>query len=148
MQYEHNYECCTLSINCRFYCWLIFLVCLTYCLRRIVPNEMHERVKTMYNWRNVAKRTEVVYRKVAAMRIPSLGSRLVRYSTVGPWAGPAVCFLVALLHIMWRICERIWPAHAIEKCPDLPTPRDLLQMSSVLNSKAMVRQLSSDEARE
>jgi phosphatidylinositol N-acetylglucosaminyltransferase subunit A len=30
------------------------------------PNhfEMHERIKQMYNWRNIAKRTEIVYNDV------------------------------------------------------------------------------------
>jgi phosphatidylinositol glycan class A protein len=32
---------------------------------RMDPIEMHEKIKKMYNWRDVAKRTEIVYDRVA-----------------------------------------------------------------------------------
>eukprot|EP01041_Mallomonas_annulata_P007067 gene7067-14379_t len=51
-------------------------------------------------------------------KFPSLGTRFLRYLSVGPWAGPAACFIVACLHILWRICDYIWPAKDIEICPD------------------------------
>jgi phosphatidylinositol glycan class A protein len=87
--------------------------------RRLVPSEIHERVRTMYNWMDVAERTEIVYAKTMSTRPGSLAARLVRYSTVGPFAGIAVCILVAAMHIMWKACEFIWPEKSIEICPDL-----------------------------
>lgn len=45
----------------------------------IDPMEMHENVKSMYNWHDVAQRTEVVYDR--AMEIPAptdLKSKLLR----------------------------------------------------------------------
>jgi phosphatidylinositol N-acetylglucosaminyltransferase subunit A len=33
---------------------------------RMDPFEMHDRVKNMYNWRDIAKRTEIVYNRVVA----------------------------------------------------------------------------------
>lgn len=88
--------------------------------RRIVPFEMHERVRTMYNWLNVAHRTEIVYDEIELTVRPSLAVRLMKYYTVGPWAGLAVCFVVAALHLYCCICEKIWPEESIERCAELP----------------------------
>lgn len=88
--------------------------------RRIVPFEMHERVRTMYNWLNVAHRTEVVYDEIEVSVRPTLAARLMKYYTVGPWAGLAVCFLIAALHLYCCVCERIWPVESIELCAELP----------------------------
>lgn len=35
---------------------------------RMDPVEMHENIKNMYNWRNVAKRTEKVYNMVSKLK--------------------------------------------------------------------------------
>eukprot|EP00601_Ochromonadales_sp_CCMP2298_P022804 CAMPEP_0173323156 /NCGR_PEP_ID=MMETSP1143-20121109/30378_1 /TAXON_ID=483371 /ORGANISM="non described non described, Strain CCMP2298" /LENGTH=410 /DNA_ID=CAMNT_0014267125 /DNA_START=1 /DNA_END=1230 /DNA_ORIENTATION=- len=70
--------------------------------RRIVPQQLHERVKAMYHWADVAKRTEAVYDDISVSRRPSLAVRLVKYSTLGPFSGFAVCFIVASLHLLWR----------------------------------------------
>lgn len=88
--------------------------------RRIVPFEMHERVRTMYNWLNVAHRTEIVYDEIELTVRPSLATRLMKYYTVGPWAGLAVCFLIAALHLYCCVCERLWPEESIERCAELP----------------------------
>lgn len=90
--------------------------------RRIVPAEMHERVKNMYHWTDVAKRTEVVYNNIATARRASLGTRLVRYSTTGPFSGFAMCCIVAWLHLLWRMCEHLWPAEEIEHAASLVLP--------------------------
>jgi phosphatidylinositol glycan class A protein len=33
--------------------------------KRMNPIEMHEKIKKMYNWRDVARRTQIVYNQVA-----------------------------------------------------------------------------------
>ena len=88
--------------------------------RRIVPFEMHERLRTMYNWLNVAHRTEIVYDEIELKLRPSLAVRFMKYYTVGPWAGLAVCFLIAALHLYCKVCEVIWPEDSIEHCAELP----------------------------
>jgi phosphatidylinositol glycan class A protein len=87
--------------------------------RRIVPSELHQRVKFMYNWPDVAMRTEIVYRKTQKNRHPSIAMRLMRYSTVGSWQGVATCFIVTWMYAMWRLCEYFCPATSIEKSLDL-----------------------------
>ena len=38
--------------------------------------------------------------------------------------GQAVCcFLAALLHLLWRLLERIWPAEDVELAPEFPSTR-------------------------
>jgi hypothetical protein len=47
--------------------------------KRIVPNELHARMVTMYDWTDVAKRTVLVYNDVMTRGKVSLGHRLSRY---------------------------------------------------------------------
>jgi phosphatidylinositol glycan class A protein len=98
--------------------------------RRIVPAEMHERVKSMYHWADVARRTEIVYSNVASTRRASLAERLIRYSTIGPFSGFAMCFIVASLHLLWRLCEMMWPGERIERAVPLVLKGDHRDNSS------------------
>ena len=76
----------------------------------------------MYSWVDVAQRTEIVYDKIVRTKRPSLATRLVRYSTAGPFSGLAACFFVTLLHLLCILCERMWPEREIEICPDISLP--------------------------
>lgn len=87
--------------------------------RRIIPSEFHDRVKTMYSWLDVTKRTETVYNGIAGIKKPTLALRLLRYSSVGPFSGWGACFLAAFLHLLWRCCQYLWPDESIEVCPDI-----------------------------
>ena len=88
--------------------------------KRLMPSELHDKMRTMYSWSDVAKRTEVVYNNIAATKVPSLLQRLLRYRSVGPWAGVGACAVAVMLHLMWLVCDYIWPSRNIEKCPDFP----------------------------
>ena len=46
--------------------------------RRIVPSEVHARIKTMYSWLNVCQRTEIVYNAMMQTGRPTLGTRFLR----------------------------------------------------------------------
>ena len=38
--------------------------------------------------------------------------------------GQAVCcFLAAMLHLLWRLLERIWPSQDVELAPEFPSAR-------------------------
>ena len=41
----------------------------------------------LYSWVDVSKRTEVVYRNMLNMKMPSLATRFLRYLSAGPWVG-------------------------------------------------------------
>ena len=94
--------------------------------RRVVPVEMHERIKHMYSWLDVAERTENVYNSVVFnIKKPSLATRLIRYSTSGTFSGIAACVFVTLLHFLWKCCEFLWPRTDIEICPDVVVPGNI-----------------------
>lgn len=37
----------------------------------------------------------------------------------GVFSGLAACFLIVSMHLLWRICEWVWPKSSIEVCPDV-----------------------------
>ncbi len=87
--------------------------------RRVDPWEFHNRIQTMYNWLEVARRTEIVYNNVYLTRRPSLSIRLLRYSTIGTFSSFCTCLLVTLLHLLWCCTAILFPTEDVEVCPDL-----------------------------
>jgi len=103
--------------------------------RRVIPSELHERMKIMYSWYDVALRTEVVYQNVMNLPIPSFAMRVLRYLSVGPWLGLLMVFVVSGLYAMRMLCELVWPRDSIEICPDFPWMTPSSSSSSRLKSK-------------
>lgn len=91
--------------------------------KRVVPSDMHHRVVEMYNWMTVCERTEVVYDSMSKSSVPTLGTRFLRYLSLGPWSGIAACWVVALLVCLKRFWEFIHPSHLVEICPDFSPPK-------------------------
>jgi phosphatidylinositol N-acetylglucosaminyltransferase subunit A len=91
--------------------------------KRVVPADMHHRVVDMYNWMTVCERTEVVYDSMSKGNLPTLGTRFLRYLTLGPCSGVVACFIAALLIFLKRFWELIHPSHLIELCPDFSPPK-------------------------
>lgn len=91
------------------------------CLR-VDPYENHERIREMYDWRDIAERTERIYKDISMSRIPSLATRYFRYLTIGPFSGVLACIIVTILHFLQWICQQIWPLDSIEICPDIVLP--------------------------
>lgn len=87
--------------------------------RRVDPWEFHERVKNMYNWLEVARRTEIAYNNIRTSRQCSLSTRLLRYSTIGNFSGLFTCLVVTFLHLFWRSIAFLFPMEEIEVCPDV-----------------------------
>jgi phosphatidylinositol N-acetylglucosaminyltransferase subunit A len=87
--------------------------------RRTVPIETHTRVQSMYSWMEVAKRTEVVYKNMLTSKVPTLGTRLLRYLSAGPWAGLLACFIMSLMYLYWKLVCYIYPADLVEECPHI-----------------------------
>ncbi|CAE7341530.1 PIGA [Symbiodinium microadriaticum] len=46
--------------------------------RRVVPNELHQRIILMYSWMDVSERTERIYNDMVLSAFPSLASRFLR----------------------------------------------------------------------
>ena len=43
------------------------------------------------------------------------------YRRVGAFGQAVCCFLAAMLHLMWLVLERVWPAEDIELAPEFPS---------------------------
>eukprot|EP00744_Colponema_vietnamica_P001682 GILI01002761.1.p1 GENE.GILI01002761.1~~GILI01002761.1.p1 ORF type:complete len:502 (+),score=105.46 GILI01002761.1:128-1507(+) len=89
-------------------------------VKNVVPQTFHQQIKEMYNWHNVAARTEKVYDKVA--RSPSLPllDRFKRYYGCGPVAGKVFCILFVIFYLVWRLVDFLSPADEIDVAPDFP----------------------------
>lgn len=78
------------------------------------------QVRQMYSWSDVAARTQLIYDRVSLAPTPSLAERLWRYSSVGSVTGWLCCFTVAVLHLVWRVIEWVWPEQDVELARDFP----------------------------
>ncbi|CAL0313931.1 unnamed protein product [Lupinus luteus] len=88
-------------------------------LPKIDPQVMHNRMKELYNWHDVAKRTEIVYDR--AMKCPDvdLMERLSRHLSCGALAGKIFCMVMIISYLLWHLLELWQPADDIEEVPDV-----------------------------
>ncbi|KNC98673.1 phosphatidylinositol N-acetylglucosaminyltransferase SPT14 [Spizellomyces punctatus DAOM BR117] len=88
-------------------------------IRTDAPNPLrfHQRVKDMYNWSDVAERTEMVYDTIMTDPHLSLVERLQRYHECGVYAGILACMIVALDYLIWLFLEWLLPREDIDVSP-------------------------------
>ncbi|TVU39690.1 hypothetical protein EJB05_13123 [Eragrostis curvula] len=98
-------------------------------LPEIDPQVMHLRIKQLYSWDDVAKRTEIVYDR--AMQSPTINllDRLPRYLTCGAWAGKLFCLIMIINYLLWCLLEFLQPSKDIEEVPDTGPLHDHLDSS-------------------
>nr|XP_051214832.1 phosphatidylinositol N-acetylglucosaminyltransferase subunit A-like isoform X3 [Lolium perenne] len=85
----------------------------------IDPQIMHLRMKKLYSWDDVAKRTEIVYDRAMQSSNTDLLDRLPRYLTCGAWAGKLFCLVMVINYLVWCLLEFMQPAEGIEAVPDI-----------------------------
>eukprot|EP00794_Sanderia_malayensis_P007115 gene7115-7919_t len=83
------------------------------------PWSSHERIKSMYTWQNVARRTEQAYKEIFKSKQDELKDRLKKFYARAPVAGKIYCFLVLVDVLLFHILEFLWPRKNIDKCPSL-----------------------------
>uniref|UniRef100_A0A2N9FWU5 phosphatidylinositol N-acetylglucosaminyltransferase n=1 Tax=Fagus sylvatica TaxID=28930 RepID=A0A2N9FWU5_FAGSY len=93
-------------------------------LPKIDPQVMHNRMKELYNWHDVAKRTEIVYDRALKCSNQSLLERLSRYLACGAWAGKLFCLVMIIDFLLWRLLQLWKPAEDIEVVPDIVLSHD------------------------
>lgn len=93
-------------------------------LPKIDPEEMHNRMKELYNWHDVAKRTEIVYDRALKCSNQNLIKRLSRYLSCGAWAGKLFCLVMIIDFLFWHLLQRWQPAEDIEEVPDFVLSQD------------------------
>ncbi|KAG9444372.1 hypothetical protein H6P81_015712 [Aristolochia fimbriata] len=91
-------------------------------LPTIDPHVMHLRIKELYSWHDVARRTEIVYRHALNCPSEKLLKRLSRYLNCGAWAGKLFCLVMVVNFLLWHLLELLQPSKNIEEVPDLPYP--------------------------
>ncbi|XP_043712060.1 phosphatidylinositol N-acetylglucosaminyltransferase subunit A-like [Telopea speciosissima] len=91
-------------------------------LPSIDPQEMHLRMKELYSWHDVARRTEVVYDRALKCTDENLLERLSRYLTCGAWAGKLFCLVMIIDFLLWHLLKLWQPAEDIEEVPDIKHP--------------------------
>ncbi|KAJ5070951.1 n-acetylglucosaminyl-phosphatidylinositol biosynthetic protein [Anaeramoeba ignava] len=88
--------------------------------QEVDPWLFHSQVKNMYNWDDVAERTEAVYDKIQFDVQQPLVNRIHRYFNCGTWASKAFCFALALQFLFMLILEWLMPANEVDIAPDFP----------------------------
>ena len=87
-------------------------------------HKIHERVKQMYNWNNIAQKTEKVYDSVSKKRKARsayyLGDKLKKYYRCGRVAGKIICVMIVVLFLLWCFLEWLVPESSIDVAVDMP----------------------------
>jgi phosphatidylinositol glycan class A protein len=85
------------------------------------PLEQHERIQQMYNWRDVARRTMVVYDLVEGYKIVdnSLVDKLTRFKRCGYVGFYAMAFIFLCDFILIQILEFFNPKSKIDLAPNV-----------------------------
>ncbi|PBK83481.1 glycosyltransferase family 4 protein [Armillaria gallica] len=73
------------------------------------PIRAHERIKTFYDWAQVAERTEVVYDTVVKSRQMELWERMKRTMGLGPFAGPIYLIILVVDCLFFMFLEWWFP---------------------------------------
>ncbi|XP_032832101.2 phosphatidylinositol N-acetylglucosaminyltransferase subunit A isoform X2 [Petromyzon marinus] len=83
------------------------------------PATTHERVARLYDWRDVARRTEKVYDAAARDAALPLGERVERLlARCGPFAGLVFGFMALLDVVLLFLLDLLYPRHLIDAAPD------------------------------
>jgi phosphatidylinositol glycan class A protein len=84
------------------------------------PEFAYNQCKSMYNWHQVAKRTEKVYQKVINNRHKTLIERFQSLNTAGDFYGKFCCMMSTVDFFIYNALEWLNPRDQIDECLDLP----------------------------
>jgi len=92
-------------------------------VKDVIPQKLHEEVKAMYDWNDVAQRTEKVYHHIYDLPDVPLIERLRRFLGCGLWAGKVNCMVAALDYLVYRFLEWYSPKENIDLAFDFPVDK-------------------------
>ncbi|CAN7988359.1 unnamed protein product [Ixodes pacificus] len=105
---------------------------------KVVPAaEAHARVAKMYQWENVALRTERVYDAICHEPPLELHRRLDRAVHCGFLFGRFVMVIMLILHAMNYVLSYLKPNSLIDKAVDFPAPLHKEELMTNVNKKKM-----------
>jgi phosphatidylinositol glycan class A protein len=87
---------------------------------KIDPIQMHNEIKKMYNWRDVARRTEIVYNRVVKEYKPNQGlvDKLLKFRRCGYVGYYAMAFIYIIDYLVLLLHEFFNPASKIDRALD------------------------------
>mmetsp|Transcript_9469 Transcript_9469/g.18260 ORF Transcript_9469/g.18260 Transcript_9469/m.18260 type:complete len:450 (+) Transcript_9469:332-1681(+) len=88
--------------------------------KEVPSQEFHEQVKKMYNWHEVAVRTEKVYDSLPSSNQRPAMDRINKVRSIGTWAGLMGILMVLLDLLFWLIICWWTPEASIERVPEFP----------------------------
>ncbi|KAG2204722.1 hypothetical protein INT46_005867 [Mucor plumbeus] len=91
-----------------------------YRFGKVDTSQFNDQLKEMYNWSNVAERTEKVYGSIYQTKNSPLIERLRRFYGCGVYAGKIFCMVIALDYLIWRFLEWLFPLESIERAQIFP----------------------------
>jgi phosphatidylinositol glycan class A protein len=87
---------------------------------RSEPWRQHDEIPTVYNWNDVAERTERVYEQVRKTPDRDLIEILHAVDGVSFWAGKTFCIIIATVYLYLRFLEWLCPRETIDRAVDYP----------------------------
>ncbi|KAH3764298.1 GlcNAc transferase [Pelomyxa schiedti] len=87
-------------------------------LKKPSPYLMHEQVRLMYSWCDIAARTEIVYDRVMNLPKLTLMQRLSKIHTLGFVLGKVLVLVITVEFLLMLLVEFLVPAHTIERVPE------------------------------
>lgn len=94
-------------------------------------SKFHDRVKLMYSWEDVARRTEIVYDSIIEEPMETI-DKLKKLHRCGPWAGKFFVLLVVVDIFIYNFLEWWQPKSGIDIAVKWPrTPPQKLQDDSI-----------------
>lgn len=82
--------------------------------------DVHNRVKDLYTWQDIAVRTEVVYDSVAQEEEIHFQGRIKEYVNTGLIAGKIFVLIAAFNYLLLLLVALIWPEKDVEIAPKFP----------------------------
>lgn len=83
------------------------------------PVDMHEKIKNMYNWRDVARRTEIVYNRVVEYKSTNdLIKILLRFRRCGYCGFYFITFVILVNYLLLQLFEFLNPSEKIDLAPN------------------------------
>ena len=85
------------------------------------PIDMHKQIEEMYNWRDIARRTEIVYNRVMEKNDHTqngIGEKLIKFRRCGYLGYYFMAFIYLIDFILISILEILNPAAKIDRAVD------------------------------
>ncbi|CAH0721418.1 unnamed protein product, partial [Brenthis ino] len=82
----------------------------------LCPFECNKMVRKMYNWMDIARRTEIVYNRISLNKNKPLGRQLKSYLDCGVWP---FLLVISLMYLLLQLAEKIYKRKYIDIAKDL-----------------------------